>query len=195
MASRKLRLDKDAMLVNPIICRSVDSEVGASWVGEYILDQLHKGEGVSKQDWLERHLKPGQPPLVLITDDFLVCWWPQEAPLCARCLRQKEHNQLHFLKCLLCLAREGTKVLRFNSGNIKRKPEQGGMLPYRKSKSHFTFCPEQMTPFALGPSPSHLNFHCSLAPGKGGGGERQPPGCQDCNHTEQSLQIALYFQK
>lgn len=63
MTRRKLRLDKDAMLVNPVICRSVDCEVGASRAGEYILDQLHKGEGVSKQDWLERHLKPGQPPV------------------------------------------------------------------------------------------------------------------------------------
>lgn len=87
--------------------------------------------------------------------------------MCTRWLhspRQKEHNRLHFLKRLLCLAREGGKVLHFNSQNIKRKPEKRGMLPYLKSNGHFTFCPEQMTPFAVGPSPSHLlNLHCSLA--------------------------------
>lgn len=41
------------------------------------------------------------------------------------------------------------------------------MLHYLKSKSHFTFCPEQMTPFALGSIPGHLHFHCDT--GKGGG--------------------------
>lgn len=72
-----------------------------------------------------------------------------------------------FSKMSLVLGKGGSQGIAFQLMEYKKKA-RARRNAYLKSKSHFTFCPELMTLFALGPSPGHLNFHCSLAPGRRG---------------------------